>query len=332
MFLIQSMFVTCLLTFFPGEIPRADQPSDDNLKSRAFELSSCGKIDGLTEGLTLKIWIPVPSESAHQNVELIAMNFPARVQFTREPEYGNRMIYCETVVDASGNFQFEATFRVKRFEDKWTQNDPVTEIAESRRLRLLKPDRLVPITGSPLDSLLANRDLAQSDVEKVRDLYDIVLEHMTYDKSKPGYGNGDVLWACDSRTGNCTDFHSLFISLCRRQKIPAVFEIGFPLPDSTKSGVISGYHCWAKCFVEGKGWLAVDISEADKHPEMTDYFFGNLTPDRVALSQGRDIVLEPAQAGEPLNSFVKPCAEVDGVAIDTQQLNATVTFQDVDTK
>ena len=31
---------------------------------------------------------------------------------------------------------------------------------------------------------------------------------------------GDVLWVCDSRFGNCTDFHSLFISWARAKGLP----------------------------------------------------------------------------------------------------------------
>jgi hypothetical protein len=34
--------------------------------------------------------------------------------------------------------------------------------------------------------------------------------------------------------------------------------------------------------------------------------------NRVQFSVGRDLVLNPAQAGEPLNYFVYPYVEVDG--------------------
>src|SRR5439155_13718790 len=112
--------------------------------------------------------------------------------------------------------------------------------------------------------------------------------------------------------GNCSDFHSLFISLARSQKIPAKFEIGFPLPARHGAGDIPGYHCWAKFRPEGKGWVPVDISEANKDPKMRDYYFGNLTPDRVAFSTGRDLGLVPRQAGGPLNFFVYPYVEVGG--------------------
>lgn len=116
--------------------------------------------------------------------------------------------------------------------------------------------------------------------------YGRVLAHMQYDKSRPSY----AVWACDSRFGNYTDFDSLFMSLARSQSIPARCEIGYPLPPNKKQGNVSGYHCWAWFHESRDGWTPVDISEADKHPELSEYHYGNLTADRIAFSVGREIV------------------------------------------
>ena len=40
-----------------------------------------------------------------------------------------------------------------------------------------------------------------------------------------------------------------------------------------------------------------DPRHEGKHPELRDYYFGHLTPDRVLFSTGRDLVLEPKQDG-----------------------------------
>ncbi len=95
--------------------------------------------------------------------------------------------------------------------------------------------------------------------------------------------------------------------------IPAKFEIGFRLPEDTKEGRLNGYHCWAKFYLKDKGWIPVDISEADKNPEKRDYFFGNIDENRVHLTTGRDITLKDAQDGQPLNFFVYPYVELNGV-------------------
>jgi len=140
----------------------------------------------------------------------------------------------------------------------------------------------------------------------------LVFTTMRYDKTGTGWGHGDVLYACDAKKGNCTDFHSLFIAMARSQGIPARFEIGFPLPPDKQSSEIAGYHCWSDFYIEGKGWIPVDISEAWKHPEKRDYFFGSHDVNRVQFSMGRDLRLNPAQAGKPLNYFVYPYVEVEG--------------------
>jgi transglutaminase-like putative cysteine protease len=100
--------------------------------------------------------------------------------------------------------------------------------------------------------------------------------------------------------------------MARSQGIPARFEIGFPLPADKRSAEIEGYHCWAEFFEPTRGWIPVDISEAWKHPEKRDYFFGAHDDNRVQFTMGRDLVLNPKQDGEPLNYFVYPYVEVAG--------------------
>jgi hypothetical protein len=65
----------------------------------------------------------------------------------------------------------------------------------------------------------------------------------------------------------------------------------------------------------------VDISEANKAKDekTTEYYFGNLTEDRVAFSTGRDIELTPKQAGKPLNFLIYPYVEVDDKPYDKVQ-------------
>jgi transglutaminase-like putative cysteine protease len=152
----------------------------------------------------------------------------------------------------------------------------------------------------------------QDPLGKARAIYNYVIASMRYDKSGTGWGNGDAIWACTSKRGNCTDFHSLFIGMARAAGIPSRFEIGFPLPGDQHEGAIAGYHCWAQFYLESYGWVPVDASEAWKHPDKKDYFFGAHDDNRVQFSVGRDIRLDPLQQGDPLNYFVYPYAELDG--------------------
>jgi transglutaminase-like putative cysteine protease len=216
------------------------------------------------------------------------------------------------------------TYRVTRREVKSDLNRK-SETGEALA-QYLTPNRKVPIDGMPLE-LIKDKKLPMDQFEAARVLYDVVNQHMRYSKQGTGWGQGDSVWACKSGYGNCTDFHSLFMSLALSQKIPSKFEIGFPLPEKRGSGEIPGYHCWAFFRPEGHGWVPVDISEANKNPRMRDYYFGNLTEDRVSFSSGRDLDLVPRQQGEPLNFFVYPYVEVDGKPYD--KIDKQFTFKDL---
>jgi transglutaminase-like putative cysteine protease len=200
---------------------------------------------------------------------------------------------------------------------------PHTDLA-----RFLEPDRLVPVTGIPAQLAAQETKGATTPLEKARDIYEYVFRTMKYDKSGTGWGHGDTLWACDSKHGNCTDFHSVFISMARAEKIPARFQIGFPIPADKHSAEIPGYHCWAEFYLDSTGWVPVDISEAWKHQEKHDYFFGAHDVNRVQFTEGRDLKLAPAQEGAPLNYFVYPYVEIGGK--EYPNVSIAFSFEDVE--
>jgi transglutaminase-like putative cysteine protease len=183
--------------------------------------------------------------------------------------------------------------------------------------RYLRPERLVP-TNETFRSIATKVSAGKrTDLEKGRTLYDHVLQRMKYDKSGTGWGRGDALYACDARTGNCSDFHAYFIALARSVGIPARFAIGATIPSDKDEGPIAGYHCWAEFLAEGK-WVPVDISESSKKPALAEYYFGHHPANRFELSAGRDLVVEPLPASGPINFLAYPHLEVDGKEVKAE--------------
>jgi len=298
-------------------------------RSRHFRFEYVTRLKGLRSGSRIRVWMPVPPNNRDQTVREVHRDLPAKGTLSREPKYGNRILYFQTVVPPSGRLAFSITYQVERRAIRLDRlRRPQRVLSEKERRLFLSSNAKVPIKGKPL-KLLSGLRLPGSVMELARVLYDRVDATMRYDKSRPGYGRGDVLWACESHSGNCTDFHSLFISLARSQKLPARFEIGFPLPEKRGRGTISGYHCWAYFYDPNHGWVPVDISEADKHPDRTDAYFGQLTEDRISLSTGRDLTLVPRQAGQPLNFFIYPYVEIDGKPLPLARAESRLTYADV---
>jgi hypothetical protein len=280
----------------------------------------------------LRVWIPAAHSDDFQEVRIVSATGDLPLKKTHESKYGNEMYYAEASKAKQAEFHFEVVYDVVRHERLtmhiYAPHLEDVKLGEKERKQYLAPDALVPVTGLPAELALKATEDKTTPLEKARAIYDYVFTTMRYDKTGTGWGRGDVLYACDAKKGNCTDFHSLFIAMARSQGIPARFEIGFPLPPDQHSAEIAGYHCWADFFDPTHGWIPVDISEAWKHQEKRDYFFGAHDANRVQFTMGRDLELNPKQNGKPLNYFVYPYVEVGGK--EYPNVSTSFSFADVD--
>lgn len=310
-------FGVCMALIPGARSPHGPSGKDEPAAaSRSFMFTAVTHVPALPRGSRqLKLWIPLPYEETYQAISLLKIDASVPYRIEHEKEYGDRYAYI--VVDAEdvkGAIDIKESFHVQRLEHRVAltpSHDPQAKPAVSPA-RFLQPDHLVPINGVIAQLSAEQTAGATQPLEKARKIYDYVVTTMHYDHDGTGWGRGDALWACDSKHGNCTDFHSVFIGMARAAGIPARFEIGFPLPANSHEGTIGGYHCWSQFYIDGIGWIPIDASEASKNKDKSDYFFGATDQNRVMFSMGRDIRLKPAQKGDALNFFVYPYAELDG--------------------
>jgi transglutaminase-like putative cysteine protease len=295
-------------------------PATSSTTGRRFEFTYLVKLNP-AQGGTLRFWIPVARSDENQDVTLESVSSPVPTETRRDSEYGNSVLYGE-IQNPKTPATVSLTYEVERKEysrgglSELMRYNRDADPAPPDLLRFLQPDRLVPI-NSRFQAMAADITRGKNgDVEKAYAIYNYVFHTLRYDKSGTGWGRGDAMWACDSKHGNCTDFHSLFMALMRAERIPARFEIGFPVPANSSQGDIPGYHCWSEFYVSGLGWVPVDISEAWKDPSKHDFFFGSLDTNRVQFTMGRDLTLNPPQSGPPLNYFVYPYSELNGQPYD----------------
>jgi transglutaminase superfamily protein len=268
----------------------------------------------------LKVWIPLPTSRANQSISALAIDSPYAWSHGHDFDFGNEYIYTTIKNPNLEKLIVQIRFRLMRNAHLLARG-PISEPSRQELVRNLRPDRLVTI--SPRIRKIADEITAgdPTPLTQARAIYDYVLSTFVYDKTKPGWGQGDSERACDIRAGNCTDFHSLFISLARAKGIPARFIMGFSMP-AKGSGQASGYHCWADFYVRELGWVAVDPSEASRStdPIVRNFLFANLDFNRVEFTIGRDIVLTPPTK-QPLNYFIYPYAEADGETVGTATIS-----------
>lgn len=275
---------------------------------REFQITYKASIPRLPQAAErIRVWIPIASTREGQTILERKIDSPVPYEVTPDPEYGNEMTYIELRNPFPASLEFNITYKARMTKVAF---DRANERDESQNT-YLKPSRLMVVDEEVRKRTRNAIQGKKTWAEGARAIYEDVIRRMSYDKTVSGWGQGDTVRACLLGKGNCTDFHSLFISMAQAAEIPARFKIGLTVPNEA-DGEIPGYHCWAEFYEEGKGWKPVDASEAWKHREQKEAYFGNFDTNKFLISVGRDIDLVPRQSGEPVNIFFYPYVEVDG--------------------
>ncbi len=294
--------------------------ADSRDGARTFRFTyetTIGPIDAGTG--PVHVFVPLAQSDENQTIHARRVESSLDGEIRSESRYGNRFWHGTLEQSNGAPIAVKVSYLVERRPfHRRAIDGPVGPLGAAERERykvFLGANGRVPV-GHPILEPILSEIRASSDsgdrAVVARATYDWVVDNMQYKKVDSGWGNGDTFWACSERYGNCTDFHSLFNSLARTEGIPARFEIGFPVPEDRPGGVIGGYHCWTRFYLDGVGWLPIDASEAFKHPQKKEIFYGNQPADRIHFTTGRDLELGEGHESGPLNYFVYPHVEVAG--------------------
>ena len=283
-----------------------------------FDVSYRTQIRSLpSDAKDVQIWIPLPPSDAAQQISNFEVDSPVPVRTTYDSTFGTRMLHAST--QRLEPFGVEVRYRVTRTRGGII---PAT-LSEAEAQKYLQLTDRVRVTDDVEAFATEFIGDAIDPYEVGRRVFDGIQEILFYDSSIPGCGTGDTAWIMRHRRGKCDDYHALFMAVMISRGIPIRWEQGFPLPfpdagvsaSGQLEGDCTGSHCWLSFFAAGKGWVPIDVSEADKTERNGDFFFGNLSPNRFQVSVGRSVTLNPSQGGDPLSSFAFAYAESDGIPL-----------------
>ncbi len=293
-------------------------------KERRAEVTYTVNLNAPPEAKVVRLWLPYPMSDENQEItDVVVTGNPTVSGVYREGAFGNAALFAEWN-GAKESRTLTYTFRVRRRE-RVTKDFPETEppFAKAEFRKELAPTRLADLAGPEKE--LAEKITAgkTGNREKAHAIYDWVVENMFRDPDAKGCGLGDVDTLVRTHGGKCGDIHSVYVALARSSGLPAREVFGIRIPPGTEGDMTRAQHCWAEWYSPGYGWVVVDpadvrkaILERNLSPEEADplreYYFGAVDESRIAVGTGRDLVLNPAQSGEPLHYFMYPYAEADG--------------------
>ena len=293
----------------------------------------------------VRAWIAYPTDDPLQVVTAMKIDspYPTRVETDAD---GNKILYVEAMNPGVKEFVVAQNFRLDRREQKVvadaTKTRALTDAERVANAAYLAPNTHVVINDDI--KKLAQEITAgeKNPILAARKIYDWELKNVEYwvkdPDNKKASPVGSTLYTLEKRTGNCTDFHSLWTSLARAEGIPTRMVYGsFMKAELDGKDKDQSYHCWPEFYAPGVGWVPHDVAVADifvgdfattpandekvrlttadgykgADPAKVDYYFGAIEERRVTWSRGRDLKLNPAPASGAVNHMAKALVEVD---------------------
>jgi transglutaminase-like putative cysteine protease len=346
--MLRRAFVLVLLAALSVGAWALDVPKTTSPEQASFHISNVLTIKVPKGARTMRVWFAVPQEDAYSIVRNFNVNVAGDygVQYAGD-SWGNRVGYVDIENPTRDQILLKEEFDLTRTEVRNTINAaetrPLTDQERAALAAYLQPATHV-IVNDEIRKLAASITGGEPNpVLAARKLYDWTYKNVNYWVKDPEHLKaspvGSSEYCLRTRTGNCTDFHSLFASLAISSGIPVRMVYGSLLkPMLNGMEVDASYHCWIQFFAPRLGWLPLDASLAniyseniplnDKNKKLVElttstgyhgadtdkieYYFGNLDDRRVVWSMGRDLIMQPPQDDGPVNSLPKIYVEVDG--------------------
>jgi transglutaminase-like putative cysteine protease len=291
-------------------------------------------------------WIPLPSVNepawVRSNGSQWATN--GRATVARDPRYGAEMLHVEWA-DGEKAPVVEVTSKIStpdRAVDLSGPGASAADLAADERKFNASGSALIPVDGivkQTSDKIVAGRS---TEAEKVRAIYEWMVDNTFRDGSVRGCGIGDIAAMLKSGNlgGKCADLNALFVGLVRAADIPArdVYGIrvapsrfGYKSLGAGSQNITRAQHCRAEVFFRGYGWVAIDPADVRKvvleeppgnlaidDPKVTaarKTLFGAWEGNWLGYNFAHDVAL-PGSSGPRLGFLMYPQAETADMRLD----------------
>ncbi len=236
--------------------------------------------------------LPLPIESFSQkDLEIVSIVPTPFVQ-----NYHDSTIHRYENMKSNSKIIIRQEFSVDTYE-LTSKINPINIRINSRQNRKLYANYTKANSFLPADDPVIKETVARiirrerNPYNKARRIYKYFLDEMEIIPSSPLNSGSSPVEALSKKKADTYDAAILFATLARACGIPAEPIAGIVIDSEQKSFL----HWWAQFYIEGFGWVPVDIGMAKGIPfdigisQKERYYFGNLDPFRVAFSYGEKI-------------------------------------------
>jgi len=260
-YLILSSLLAAVVTgisalTFGGDVTKPVEP-----REASFQIKNEFTVKVPRGAQSLRMWFAVPQEDAASAVHDFHVHADFPVHYFRD-DWGNRVAYAERSAPPEGPVTIREEFGLTRTEIRNSidpaKTRPLTDQERAALFAFLQPSSHVVINDK-IKSLAASIVGGETNpILAARKIYDWTLENVDYWVKDPDHLKaspvGSSEYCLTNKTGNCTDFHSLFASLAMASGIPTRMIYGSLLKPTLNGMQIDGsYHCWIQFYATNYG-------------------------------------------------------------------------------
>jgi len=234
----------------------------------------------------IRVWLVQPLNSMTQKVESFSISLKPQKYY--KDIQGNKILYFE--FKDQKNFNIKMDIKVTLWKNK---------------IDLTKEKLLIPPTSSKLfqqytknekflEQTTSIKDLTRKIIDKddfilnnIQSVFNFIIKNFKY--SYPIKQRGVKHLDLKRLKGDCGEYSSLFVTMCRILKIPARNSTGFVVFPKRKKIV---EHGWASVYLKPFGWLDFDPQYASLERDVKKYF-AQRSDYRIIFTNGFNIPLKP---------------------------------------
>ncbi len=204
---------------------------------KTFKIKYRADFIGNEDGNVIYVWISKPSNSDTQHVEKFLISEAPQKEYTDPNE--NIILFFELKNQKKYFIEFYLEITLKKQNDKLTASlNQCLDINYNKNMPFVKSEKYLEQSNELKE--LANKIVGQqkNTFETIEKIFKFVMKNFTY--RYPVKNRGVKNMNFDSLKGDCAEYASLFVALCRNFKIPSQNKTGFVVFPKTKKIIEHG--------------------------------------------------------------------------------------------
>lgn len=255
-------------------------------KSKEFNIEYKANFVSRTNN-DIKIWVTKPVDSKLQEIKKFSiLPVPQKIY---QDNQRNKILYF----DFKNQRKIEIKFNVKAIlkQSKTELNRDRILVPKNILKRYIKNEKFLEQTQEIKKLTKEITKNSKNDLDKIKSIFNFIMKNFKYcyPVKKRGVKNLDL----NKLRGDCGEYSSLFVTMCRILGIPARNNTGFII--FPKYEKISE-HGWASIYLKPHGWVDVDPQYASLEKNIKTgikKYFGRRIDYRITFINGFNIPLKP---------------------------------------